>query len=201
MNIIVPKAQTARFQPWYSVITTAVLSCFLIGCGSSTPAAMTPAPPPANPPPTNPPPTNPPPTNPPPPANPGTGFSGKAMAGKQPLVGASVQLYAAGISGTGSAASALLSSPETTDDKGGFTIASGYSCPAVSSQLYLLVRGGQVGTTAANLAITFATPVGPCNQVNSSASFVVNEVTTAATVWGLTQFLSAGGNVGASSTN
>lgn len=123
------------------------------------------------------------------------------MAGTQPLVGASVQLYAAGVSGNGSSASALLTSAESTDAKGGFTIASGYGCPAMSSQLYLIVRGGQVGTSSANPAITFAAPVGRCDQVNSSTNFVVNEVTTAAAAWGLAQFLSAGGNVGASSTN
>jgi sugar lactone lactonase YvrE len=35
----------------------------------------------------------------------------------------------------------------------------------------------------------------------ASSQFVVNEVTTAAMAWGLAQFLSAGGNVGATSTN
>ncbi|MGH9597776.1 MAG: hypothetical protein ACRD3K_13355, partial [Edaphobacter sp.] len=37
----------------------------------------------------------------PPPVNPGVAFSGKAMAGSQPIVGAAVQLYAAGTTGNG----------------------------------------------------------------------------------------------------
>jgi MBG domain (YGX type) len=127
-------------------------------------------------------------------------FAGKAMAGTKPLVGASVQLYAAGTTGNGSAGTPLLSSAVTTDSNGAFEIPVGYSCPAPASQLYLVVQGGQVGAAAANPAITLATVVGQCNQIAAS-SFTVNEITTAATAWGLAQFLSTGGNIGATSTN
>jgi MBG domain (YGX type) len=133
-------------------------------------------------------------------SNPGVGFTGRAMAGKDPLVGATVQLYAAGTTGNGSAGTALLGSTLTTDAAGAFTVPAGYACPAAASQLYVIVRGGQVGA-AANPAIALATPIGACNQLASGAQFVINEVTTAATAWGLAQFLSAGGNIGATSTN
>lgn len=138
---------------------------------------------------------------PPPPVNPGVAFSGKALAGSQPIVGAAVQLYAAGTTGNGSAASALLTTALTTDATGAFSVAAGYACPAASSQLYVIVRGGQVGSSASNTAITLATPIGACNQLAASSQFVVNEITTAATAWGLSQFLSAGGNIGATATN
>jgi sugar lactone lactonase YvrE len=111
-----------------------------------------------------------------------------------------VQLYAAGTTGNGSAGTALLGSTLTTDAAGAFTVPAGYPCPAAASQLYVIVRGGQVGA-AANAAIALATPVGACNQLASGAQFVINEVTTAATAWGLAQFLSASGNIGAASTN
>jgi len=123
------------------------------------------------------------------------------MAGSHPIVGASVQLYATGTTGNGSAGTALLTSALTTDANGAFTVPSGYACPAAASQLYLIARGGQVGGSAANAAIILATAIGACNQLAASSQFVVNEVTTAATAWGLSQFLSAGGNIGATPTN
>jgi streptogramin lyase len=122
------------------------------------------------------------------------------MAGIKPIAGASVQLYAAGSTGNGSAGTPLLTTAVTSDATGTFIIPAGYTCPAPTSQLYLIIQGGQVGAAAANDAITLAAVVGPCNQIASS-SFVINEVTTAATAWGLAQFLSAGGNIGAASTN
>jgi streptogramin lyase len=133
--------------------------------------------------------------------NPGVTFGGKAMAGAMPIVGATVQVYAAGSTGNGSAGTAMLTTALTTDANGAFTVPVGYACPAAASQLYVVVRGGQVGSSASNSAITLATPVGACNQVTAASQFVVNEVTTAATAWGLSQFLSSGGNVGASATN
>jgi hypothetical protein len=124
------------------------------------------------------------------------------MAGKQPLIGVSVQLYAAGAAGSGSGNSALLSTPVTTDANGAFTIAAGYPCPTAASHLYLVARGGKAGAAAsANSAIALMTALGACNQVASSSQFAVNEVTTVAGTYALAQFLTAGGGMGASSTN
>jgi len=131
----------------------------------------------------------------------GTGFTGKVMAGAQPIANAAVQLYAAGTSGNGSTANALLSTPLTTDAKGTFTVPASYQCPAASSLVYLVARGGTVGTGSQNSAIALATAIGACNGITASSQFVVNEVTTVATAWALAPFVSAGGNVGASSTN
>ena len=134
-------------------------------------------------------------------SNPGVGFTGMAMAGKDPVVGATVQVYTAGTSGNGSAGTVLLTNGLTTDGAGAFSVPGGYACPAAASQLYVVVRGGNVGAGAANPAIALATAVGACNQLASGSQFVVNEVTTAATAYGLAQFLSPGGNVGSSATN
>jgi MBG domain (YGX type) len=131
-------------------------------------------------------------------ANPGVGFIGRAMAGTQPVVGATVQVYAAGTSGNGSAGSALLTNTLTTDGAGAFTVPAGYACPAATSQLYVVVGAG---ASAPNPAIVLATAVGACNQLASGSQFVINEVTTAATAYGLAQFLSPGGNIGATATN
>jgi hypothetical protein len=130
----------------------------------------------------------------------GAGFGSKAMAGKLPLVGAAVQLYAAGTSGNGSSGSALLTSTLTTDANGAFTVPGGYTCPLASSQIYLVARGGKAGATA-NSAAVLLTALGACNQMVASSQIVVNEVTTVAATYALSQFLSAGGNVGSSATN
>jgi sugar lactone lactonase YvrE len=131
-------------------------------------------------------------------SNPGVGFAGRAMAGTQPIVGATVQLYAAGTSGNGSAGTVLLTNTLLTDGAGAFTVPAGYACPAATSQLYVVVR--QLGA-ATNQAISLAAPIGACNQLASGSQFVINEVTTAATAYGLAQFLGPGGNIGSSTTN
>jgi streptogramin lyase len=133
----------------------------------------------------------------------GVSFDGKAMAGKQPLIGATVQLYVAGTSGNGSSGSALLTSSLTTDANGAFTVPAGYICPLASSQIYVVARGGKAGAaaTSANSAVVLLTALGACNQVVAASQVVVNEVTTVAATYALSQFLSLGANLGSSSTN
>jgi len=142
-----------------------------------------------------------------PPVNPGSGtaFQGTVNHGTQAVSGASVQLYAAGASGLGSAASALLSTPVSTDANGKFNIPTSYACPSSSSLLYLVANGGNPGLTAgtSNSALTMMTAVGPCGSLASGESFEINELTTVGSVAALAQFMSvgAGANLGASSSN
>jgi len=132
----------------------------------------------------------------------GVTFSGKAMAGKQPLIGSSVQVYAAGTSGNGSSGTALLSTALTTDSNGAFTVPAGYSCPASTSQVYVVARGGKAGAAAsANSASVLLTVLGACDQIVAASQIVTNEATTVAATYALAQFLSTGANLGASSTN
>src|SRR6202789_2682900 len=177
-----------NLQAVQTITITSALWCAFFGCGSSPSTS----------------PTQPPPTPPPPPVVtgfPGVTFSGKVMAGSQAIVGATIQLYAAGTTGNGSTATSLLTSALTTDASGAFTVPASYSCPAASSQLYVIVSGGKVGASASNAAISLATAVGVCNQLTASSQFVIKEVTTAATVWALNQFFATGANLGASATN
>jgi len=176
-----------------SILAAGFLACGLAGCGSSIATVtvtrcgssvsivtQTPSPTPF----------------------PGVAFGGKAMTGKQLLIGASVQLYAAGTSGNGSIGTALLSTALTTDANGAFTVPAGYICPSAASQLYVVARGGKPGAAAsANSAVVLTTVLGPCNQVVASSQVVVNEVTTVAAAYTLSQFFSAGANLGASATN
>jgi streptogramin lyase len=133
----------------------------------------------------------------------GPGFSGKALVGQQPLIGASVELYAMGASGDGSNGVALLPNALTTNSSGAFSVTAGYDCPSSGSQLYLVARGGKPGSAAAadNNSITLLTVLGVCNEAASTNPVTINEATTAAAVYALAQFLSPGGNLGATSTN
>jgi hypothetical protein len=63
----------------------------------------------------------------------GVSFAGKVSAGLLPVSGASVQLYAAGITGNGSAPSALLATTMSTNGAGAFTVPSGYICPSAQT--------------------------------------------------------------------
>ncbi len=131
---------------------------------------------------------------------------GVVLSGQQPVSGATIQLYAAGAAGYGSAATALLSTAVTTGTKGSFAIATGdYSCPAAASEVYLVATGGNPGLPQGtrNEALALMAALGPCGNLTSSTQVVINEVTTVASVWALAPFMSAGAgaNLGTSSTN
>jgi hypothetical protein len=184
------KPISRRLKAALFVLAACALSSSLIGCGSSQ-VVSTPPPPPS-------------PPSPPPPVNsgfPGLTFGGKVLAGTQPIAGAAVQIYAAGTTGNGSASASLLTTAVTTDASGAFTIPASYYCPVAGSQLYVIARGGNVGTAAANSGIGLASVIGACNQLTASSQFVINEVTTVATVWALAQFIASDTSVGASATN
>lgn len=131
----------------------------------------------------------------------GPAISGKVFAGSIPVAGASVQIFAAGITGNGSPSTALLPSAVSTDANGNFAIPDGYSCPSAQTPMYLLSKAGRVGMGGANQSIWLMTALGSCGKVHSSSSYLINEVTTAAAVWALAPFMSPGGNVGSSCTN
>jgi hypothetical protein len=123
------------------------------------------------------------------------------MAGSVPLMGASVQLYAAGSTGNGSAATAI-GSAIITDTTGAFHISAPYTCPFNLSLLYVIARGGQTTPIGqSNPAIVLMATLGACNAVSNTPSFTVNEATTVASAYALAQFITTGGNVGATATN
>jgi hypothetical protein len=182
-------------------IATGGLALVLIGCGSASTGK---APPPPNQ-------TEPnnckstditSPTQPAPAANySGTGFTGKVQAGSIPIIGANVQLYAAGTGGDGSMPVALAA-PVATNANGTFNVTSGFTCPFSNSILYIVARGGQAGAAGATNSGTVLTAMlGPCDNLKSSQTVILDEATTVASVWAVAQFLSSGGQVGASATN
>jgi hypothetical protein len=138
----------------------------------------------------------------------GPALNGKVEAGELPVSGASVQLFVAGNTGYGSASLPLVISgggnTVTTASDGSFAIPGGYTCPSLSSLLFLVATGGQPGgpQKAANRQLGLMTALGPCSNLNGSVSLVVNEVTTVASVYALAPFTVADyAHIGSSSTN
>lgn len=126
------------------------------------------------------------------------------------MSGASIQLYAAGTSGYGSGATALLTTTVSTDASGAFTITGDYTCPTSTSQLYIVATGGNPGLTAGtnNPALALMAALGPCSLYNGQytlnpSSFIsINEATTVASVYALRGFMMTGSSqIGSSSAN
>ena len=115
--------------------------------------------------------------------------SGAVFSGTSAVAGASVQLYAAGQSGYGSAATPIGSPVTTaTDGTGDFSIS--YTCPA-NSYAYLIATGGTSDNSTPNNALALMAGLGVCNSLGLTTSATINEVTTVATVTALQQFMSA----------
>ena len=138
----------------------------------------------------------------------GAALQGRVHGGQQPIVGASVYLYAAGTGGyggngipatTSNASASLLTSASnttkdsnnnyyvTTDSNGNFTITGDYTCPSASTQVYLFAKGGNAGAGVYN-GIGLLAGLGSCGSLSSSTFVMVNEVSTVATAYALAGF-------------
>ena len=140
----------------------------------------------------------------------GSAFHGSVHGGQQPIIGATVKLYAAGSTGYGSqyayttGTDNLLTTTVTTAGGGGFDITNDYTCPSKTTPVYLVGTGGNSGTTTnANIALMAA--LGPCGNLSPSTYVSVNEVTTVASVYALAPFMTGTTNayasIGTTSTN
>jgi hypothetical protein len=131
-----------------------------------------------------------------------SGFSGTLYGGEQPIAGATVQLYAVGTTGDGSAATPLLATPATTSGTGAFTLGR-YTCAPPSSQIYLMASGGNPGlpSSGTNPQAVEMAALGPCNAFNSAVAVEVNEVTTVAAVNALAPFMKSSIAIGSGSSD
>ncbi|HEX4312089.1 MAG TPA: NHL repeat-containing protein [Acidobacteriaceae bacterium] len=161
-----------------SILCSAVVLTSLAGCGSGHSSTGT--------------------TTPPPPPN--FELSGKVAGGQQPVIGAEVQLYAAGSGGYGTGAT-LLAPAAVTDQTGNFTIEGNVTCPSSGALTYITAAGGHTGSATDNSGLGLMAALGTCSSLTSVSSLTINEVTTVAAVWTLAPFLKSGGVVGTSSGN
>ena len=130
---------------------------------------------------------------------------GTAFGGQQPIVGASLQLYAANLTGYGSAAQPLLpANTITTDADGGFNITGQYTCPTPDAPVYLVASGGNTGGSASNPNLTEMAALGSCSALQANTSTTVakiNEVTTVAAAYALAPFMTGVAGMGTSPGN
>ncbi len=132
------------------------------------------------------------------PVNNAVAFGGSVHGGHQPVSGATIQLYATGTSGVGSAAQPLLSEAITSDSDGNFSIPATYTCPSSSSQVYVVARGGNPGLASGgnNPALQLTAMLGSCSKLSAGGAISVNEVTTVGSVWPLAQYMKSPTNIG-----
>jgi hypothetical protein len=122
------------------------------------------------------------------------------QGGSQPIAGATIQLYAVGTTGSGSASTPLLATPATTDSRGAFSITGQYSCPSASSLVYLVATGGNPGMAPGtnNPTLALMTVLGACGDLTPSTFIVTNELTTVAGVWALAPYMSSYSSISSS---
>jgi len=123
-------------------------------------------------------------------------LSGRAMGGQQAVAGATVTVYQVGTGGYGTGRTSLAST--TTDGSGNWNVT--VSCPN-NNPVYVVAAGGNAGS-GTNAQLAMSVFLGGCTAASTQNNVNVNEVTTVATTYALSQFLdSTGQNMGTSSTN
>jgi len=126
-------------------------------------------------------------------------IGGTAMGGRQPVIGATVNLYATGNTGYGSAAT--LIGTATTNSAGQFSITRNANTCTSPQQFYLVASGGDPGS-GINSASVLVEALGPCASITTSTTgLVINELTTVAAAYALQGFADTTTNIGTSSTN
>ena len=121
----------------------------------------------------------------------GQPFSGNVRGGDQPVSFSTIQFFAAGSGGYGSAATSLLTVPVMTDANGNFSITGDYTCPSASALVYLVVTGGNPGLAPGtnNAALAEMGVLGACGTLSASTFVSVNELTTVAAAYTLQPFM------------
>jgi len=130
-------------------------------------------------------------------------FTGVMESGSNPVSGAAISFYAAGSSGPGLSASNLLGTQTVTTDAAGRFAIPGFQCASSTTQVYLVGRGGSPSATSSgsNSALVMLAALGDCGSVSTSTTVVMNEVTTVAAAWALSQFIGTNAAIGANATN
>jgi GH35 family endo-1,4-beta-xylanase len=118
---------------------------------------------------------------------------GLVHGGQQPVGGASIQLYAAGTGGVGSAAQPLLAKPAISGSDGGFSLTGLYTCPSPTAEVYIVAQGGDpMGSSGvSNSAIALMTMLGPCGGLTANTYISINEVTTIASIWPVASYMTS----------
>ncbi|SNS24074.1 hypothetical protein SAMN05421770_101132 [Granulicella rosea] len=137
-----------------------------------------------------------------------SGIHGYVHGGQQPVSGGSIQLFAVGSSGYRSVATSLMNSGTTvtTGSDGSFNVTGKYTCPTANpaALTYMTASFGNPGLAAGanNTKLVLMAALGPCNTLLANFPFIsVDEVTTVASVYALSAFMSDAAHIGAPSAN
>jgi hypothetical protein len=133
----------------------------------------------------------------------GQAVRGHIIGGQQPVANSTVQLYAVGTNGYGSAAAPLLNQAVTSDANGNFSLTGAYTCPSATTPVYMVVNGGNPGLAAGtnNNALAMMGLLGYCGDLGPTTYLVINERTTVAAVWALAPFMTDYNHIGTSRGN
>ena len=129
-----------------------------------------------------------------------TSLAGFVHGGPSPISGATVNLYATGTGSYGAAG--ILLATATTASNGSFTFTGATTC-TTPSQVYITASGGNPGAGSNGNYLLMAA-LGDCSAISTSSVIWVDEVTTIAAGYALSNFISISGstvNVGAPITN
>jgi hypothetical protein len=125
-------------------------------------------------------------------------LSGIIHGGPNPVVGARVVLYATTSNGYGQGAALQeatqvgASAHQDTSATGSFSFAGGYTCPA-GQYAYVVAYGGNSGA-GNNPNSVLMSAIGPCNTLSSSTTTWIDELTTVAAGYALSNFINITGN-------
>ena len=122
----------------------------------------------------------------------GSAFHGSIHGGQQPVVGATLKLYATGSTGYGSpypytSGDNLLTTTVLSGAGGAFDVTGDYTCPSASTPVYIVALGGNSGFTNNN-NIALMAALGLCGNLGSIPFVNMNEITTVASVYALAPF-------------
>ncbi len=133
----------------------------------------------------------------------GVALHGTVFGGLQPVSFSTLQLYAIGTTGYGSAATPLLTSVVTTDVNGNYSITGDYTCPSAQTMVYLAAVGGNPGLAAGtnNAALAEIALLGPCGNLRTYTFVTINELSTVAAVYAMQPFLSSISGIGTPASN
>jgi hypothetical protein len=130
-------------------------------------------------------------------------ITGLIHGGPNPVANATVSLYATQSNGYGGAALQLGTSTTSAAD-GSFSFnASSYTCPA-GQQAYVVSSGGNTGANAANPNSLLIAAIGPCANLTAATSVWIDEASTIAAAYALSNFITISGttvNISSSANN
>ena len=130
-------------------------------------------------------------------------ISGLVHGGEQPISGATVTLWQTGTTGYGAGAATLKATTTTAVGTGSFTLpTTAISCNTGTSAYITAAGGDPTGqtTTSSNHAILLVAVLSACSGVSNSTVVNIDEVTTVAAAYSLSNFSTVTGAAGSNAS-